>query len=35
MTVYEAFSLMAQFTLMLLALLTFIVTIIVYLNKKK
>ncbi|MGO4889627.1 putative holin-like toxin [Anaerobacillus sp. MEB173] len=35
MTTYEAFSLLAQFSLVLLAVLTLIITIVVYLNKKK
>ncbi|MDC3418090.1 putative holin-like toxin [Aquibacillus salsiterrae] len=35
MTTYEALSLVAQFCLTLLATLTLIVTIVVYLNKKK
>ncbi|WP_246050080.1 putative holin-like toxin [Aquibacillus sediminis] len=35
MTAYEALSLIAQFSLTLLAALTLVVTIVVYLNKKK
>ncbi|MEC1720151.1 putative holin-like toxin [Schinkia azotoformans] len=35
MTTYEAFSLIAQFSLVLIAVLTLIVTIVVYINKKK
>ncbi|MFJ7971942.1 putative holin-like toxin [Psychrobacillus sp. NPDC096389] len=35
MTIYEAFSLIAQFSLVLMAVLTLMITIVVYLNKKK
>ncbi|WP_245712453.1 putative holin-like toxin [Anaerobacillus alkalilacustris] len=35
MTTYQAFSLLAQFSLVLIALLTLIVTIVVNINKKK
>ncbi|WP_257008423.1 putative holin-like toxin [Bacillus sp. FJAT-45350] len=35
MTTYEALSLLVQFSLVLIAVLTLIVTIVVYLNKKK
>ncbi|MDC3418650.1 putative holin-like toxin [Aquibacillus salsiterrae] len=35
MTTYEAFSLIAQFSLVLIAILTLVVTIVVFLNKKK
>ncbi|WP_234031496.1 putative holin-like toxin [Lentibacillus cibarius] len=35
MTTYEAFSLVAQFSISLVATLTLIVTLVVYLNKKK
>ncbi|WP_241657917.1 putative holin-like toxin [Anaerobacillus alkaliphilus] len=35
MTTFEAFSLLAQFGLLLIAAFTFIITIVVYLNKKK
>ncbi|MFD2924309.1 putative holin-like toxin [Halobacillus naozhouensis] len=35
MTAYEAFNLIAQFSLVLMAALTLIATIVVYLNKKK
>ncbi|MDL4841722.1 putative holin-like toxin [Aquibacillus rhizosphaerae] len=35
MTTYEALSLVAQFCLTLLATLTLVVTIVVFLNKKK
>ncbi|MFC0469129.1 putative holin-like toxin [Halalkalibacter kiskunsagensis] len=35
MTAYEAISLLAQFSLVLIAMLTLIITIVVYLHKKK
>ncbi|WP_240510068.1 putative holin-like toxin [Virgibacillus profundi] len=35
MTTFEVFSLLAQFGLLQIAMLTLIVTIVVYLNKKK
>ncbi|HLR80940.1 MAG TPA: putative holin-like toxin [Bacillota bacterium] len=35
MTTFEALSLVAQFSLAIVATLTFIVTIVVFLNKKK
>ncbi|MGO4889603.1 putative holin-like toxin [Anaerobacillus sp. MEB173] len=35
MTAYQAFSLIAQFSLVLIAILTLLVTIVVNLNKKK
>ncbi|MBP1950793.1 MULTISPECIES: putative holin-like toxin [Virgibacillus] len=35
MTTFEALSLVAQFSISLIATLTLIVTIVVYLNKKK
>ncbi|MED1562759.1 hypothetical protein AJ85_15920 [Alkalihalobacillus alcalophilus ATCC 27647 = CGMCC 1.3604] len=35
MTTYEAFSLLAQFSLVLLTAFTLIITIVVHLNKKK
>ncbi|MFW5437132.1 putative holin-like toxin [Paenibacillus apiarius] len=35
MSVYEALSAMFQFGLLILALLTFVVTLIVYMNTKK
>ncbi|MDQ0216769.1 hypothetical protein J2S13_003253 [Oikeobacillus pervagus] len=35
MTTFEAFSLLAQSSLILIALITLIVTIVVHLNKKK
>ncbi|WP_261178126.1 putative holin-like toxin [Anaerobacillus sp. CMMVII] len=35
MTTFEAFSLIAQFGLVLIAAFTLIITIVVYLNKKK
>ncbi|WP_245983574.1 putative holin-like toxin [Ammoniphilus oxalaticus] len=35
MTTFEAFSLIAQFSLVLIALLTLVVSIVVYLNKQK
>ncbi|MCZ0756051.1 putative holin-like toxin [Anoxybacillus sp. J5B_2022] len=35
MTTYEALSLIAQFSLVLVAVLTLIVTMVVYINKKK
>ncbi|MFD1849066.1 putative holin-like toxin [Oceanobacillus bengalensis] len=35
MTTYEALSLIAQFSLIIVAILTLVVTIVVFLNKKK
>ncbi|WP_017727802.1 putative holin-like toxin [Halalkalibacterium ligniniphilum] len=35
MTIYEVFSLLAQFSLVLTAILTLTITFVVYLNKKK
>ncbi|MCM3489818.1 putative holin-like toxin [Alkalihalophilus marmarensis] len=35
MTTYESFSLIAQFSLVLIAILTMVISIVVYLNKKK
>ncbi|WP_241657916.1 putative holin-like toxin [Anaerobacillus alkaliphilus] len=35
MTTYEAFSLIAQFGLLLIAAFTLIITVVVYINKKK
>ncbi|MDV2886414.1 putative holin-like toxin [Alkalihalophilus pseudofirmus] len=35
MTTYESFSLIAQISLVLIAILTMVISIVVYLNKKK